>query len=406
MPANRFDSIVTDPPYGLEFMGKGWDRGVPGILYWTEALRVAKPGAFLLAFGGTRTFHRLACAIEDSGWEMRDCISWVYGSGFPKSHDIGKAIDKAAGADRDIVGEKKYAGGHVQRSAAPRFNGNDYAGGSVYVEPPKRMETLPATEAAKQWQGWGTALKPAWEPIIVARKPFPGTVAANVLANGTGAMNIDACRIASEGGSPLIARRNSATRNDNAPGIPGEYTRTVNDRTSPERYMEHRSGELIGRWPANFIHDGSGEIESLFPNSKSGSGTRAQDGHGKRDGYRMNESEMRLYGDQGSASRFFYCAKTSKEDRGEGNDHPTVKPCDLMRYLCRLVTQPGGIVFDPFMGSGSTGKAAAMERFRFCGCEQDDHSFMIAKRRIHAAYGMDEFDFSASVLRAIERGNE
>lgn len=185
MPANRFDSIVTDPPYGLEFMGKGWDRGVPGILYWTEALRVAKPGAFLLAFGGTRTFHRLACAIEDSGWEMRDCISWVYGSGFPKSHDIGKAIDKAAGADRDIVGEKKYAGGHVQRSAAPRFNGNDYAGGSVYVEPPKRMETLPATEAAKQWQGWGTALKPAWEPIIVARKPFPGTVAANVLANGT-----------------------------------------------------------------------------------------------------------------------------------------------------------------------------------------------------------------------------
>ena len=198
-PDNHFDSIVTDPPYGLSFMGKGWDKGVPNEEFWLEALRVAKPGAHLLAFGGTRTFHRLTVAIEDAGWEIRDCVMWVYGSGFPKSHDVGKAIDREAGAEREVVGTKPAGNGPLKSGHVNSSGG----GMSIGTErSPAIQVTAPATDAAKQWQGWGTALKPAWEPIIVARKPLVGTVAANVLRYGTGAINIDGCRVPTSENEP------------------------------------------------------------------------------------------------------------------------------------------------------------------------------------------------------------
>jgi hypothetical protein len=186
LAADSIDSVITDPPYGLSFMGKNWDKGIPGEAFWREALRVAKPGAHLLAFGGTRTYHRLACAIEDAGWEIRDCVMWVYGSGFPKSHDVSKAIDKAAGAEREVVGERQQRG--KPKEYANQFQKNTSRHSVELI-------TRPATDAARQWSGWGTALKPAWEPIIVARKPLIGTVAQNVLAHGTGGINVDGSRV-------------------------------------------------------------------------------------------------------------------------------------------------------------------------------------------------------------------
>ncbi len=318
------DAIVTDPPYGLAsgptafledatsgrgFMGKEWDRGVPGPAFWREALRVAKPGAYLLAFGGTRAFHRMAVAIEDAGWEIRDCVCWLYGQGFPKSLN---------------------------------------------------MES--------EWAGWGTALKPAWEPIIMARKPLEGTVAANLLLHGTGALNIDGARV---GNDP---RHNASCRN-------------AGDTAAPvlTAGRETAGRETAGRWPANLMHDGSPEVVDRL----------------------------------GEASRFFYCAKASRADREEGceqlptrsgaeaterqegtaglnspragasrtadavrNHHPTVKPTELMRYLIRLITPPGGTVLDPFMGSGSTGKAAMLEGATFHGCDLDPAYLAIAEARI------------------------
>ena len=332
MAASSVDAIVTDPPYGLSFMGKGWDHGVPGVEFWTEALRVAKPGAHLLAFGGARTYHRLTCAIEDAGWEIRDCVMWVYGSGFPKSLDVSKAIDKAAGAERDVGPvDPARAGRLVNQSGDYTTDAGWSAGGrKVTIDPP-------ATPEAQQWQGWGTALKPAWEPIIVARKPFKGTVAANVLEHGTGAVNVDGCRVE---GEPWKAHA--------ATGLG-----SVKFFTQGETPVIEKAPHAAGRWPANLIHDGSDE---------------ATEG-------------------MGDASRYFYCAKASKADRGEGNNHPTVKPTALMRYLCRLVTPPGGIVLDPFCGSGSTGKAAVREGFGFIGIEREAEYARIARCRIQAALG-------------------
>ena len=284
---NSVDAIVTDPPYGLAFMGKKWDYDVPSEELWRQCFRVLKAGGHMLCFAGTRTQHRMAVRIEDAGFEIRDMIAWVYGSGFPKSLDVSKAIDKAAGAEREVVGK-----GISGKTAIWQEQGGM---GDFNI-------TAPATPEAKQWQGWGTALKPAFEPITMARKPLIGTVAENVLQHGTGAINVDGCRV----------------------------------------------GE---RWPANFIHDGSEEVTDLL----------------------------------GSAARFFYCAKASKRDRDEGNNHPTVKPTDLMRYLCRLVTPPDGTVLDPFMGSGSTGKAAVLEGFRFIGIEREEEYCEIAKARIKYA---------------------
>ena len=367
------DSIVTDPPYGLSFMGKGWDHGVPGVEFWTEALRIAKPGAHLLAFGGTRTYHRLAVAIEDAGWEIRDCVMWVYGSGFPKSHDVSKAIDREAGAVREVVGSWKPTG-----TARPTKGGGGHSakrttadGGYTPDEDARIDITAPATESAKQWQGWGTALKPAYEPIIVARKPLSGTVAGNVLEWGTGGINVDGCRV--------------GRGTDDVSGWSQTGSKASENRAmSGGNYARDAKPDAEGRWPANLIHDGSEEVTDLL----------------------------------GDAARFFYCAKASKRDRDEGcegleerlsmrygekaqgplpqqtpsrpvpqrNHHPTVKPTDLMRYLCRLVTPPNGLILDPFTGSGSTGKAAVLEGFRFVGCELSAEYIEIAHARIgHAA---------------------
>ena len=346
MNENSVDSIVTDPPYGLTqnkrggsgeaslnltspagrsrvttgggFMGQQWDATTPGIGVWQEAIRIAKPGAHLLAFGGTRTHHRLMCAIEDAGWEIRDCVMWVYGTGFPKSLNVQQAINKAA-------------------RGCPR--GDD--------EGP--------------WQGFGTALKPAWEPIIVARKPLTGTVVANVLEYGTGGMNIDGCRV-----------KTSESLSGRAAG---------SERLSQSQYKQP-----AGRWPANLIHDGSEEVVDFFPQSSGkGGDSSGQTALGQGSGWNKHNNRITAIerrNDAGSAARFFYCAKASKSDRGEGNNHPTVKPTALMRYLCNLITPPGGVVLDPFMGSGSTGKAANADGFCFIGIEAERDYCKIAVKRL------------------------
>jgi DNA modification methylase len=354
LPACSVDACVTDPPYGLSFMGKKWDYDVPGEDIWRECLRVLKPGGHLLAFAGTRTQHRMAVRIEDAGFEIRDMIAWVYGSGFPKSLDVSKAIDKAAGAEREVTG---------QRMGDIGIQGGNFAGKTErgVIE----LRDAPATPEAQQWDGWGTALKPALEPITVARKPFKGTVAANVLAHGTGGLNVDGCRV----GTEVLPEQRAGQAQL------GTFER--GEMVTPER---------TGRWPANLIHDGSDEVVGLFPESKGQQGAiSGKEPSGKTNAVygeyqQRNESEPR--NDSGSAARFFYQAKCSKKDRGEGNTHPTVKPTDLMAYLCRLVTPPGGIVLDPFMGSGSTGKAALLEGFRFIGIEREAEYLEIAKQRM------------------------
>lgn len=371
MPDNSVDSIVTDPPYELGFMGKGWDKSgiANSVEMWLEALRVLKPGGHLLAFSGSRTYHRMTCAIEDAGFEIRDQIMWLYGSGFPKSLDVSKAIDKAAGAEREVVGSKIGLPGY---SLATSKGANVYEGAfGGCGDPVKESEiTAPATEAARQWQGWGTALKPAHEPVCVARKPFKGTVAANVLEHGTGALNIDGCRVGTSKDVPASASRSSQWFGGNG-----------------ETGGESGHNPNIGRWPANVIHDGSDEVVGLFPVSKWSASPRTNSGKGNNcyGDYQTVTTQNPTWGDQGSAARFFYCAKASRRDRGEGNTHPTVKPTDLMRYLCRLVTPPNGVVLDPFMGSGSTGKAAMIEGFRFIGIDMTPEYIEIARARITAA---------------------
>jgi len=365
MASNSIDSIVTDPPYELGFMGKSWDStGIANdVDLWKEVLRVLKPGGHLLSFGGSRTYHRMAVAIEDAGFEIRDQIMWVYGSGFPKSLNIDKAIDKAAGVEREVVG----------KMANPAS--------SIYSQSENKMLrdvpiTAPATAAAKQWQGWGTALKPAHEPIVLARKPVEGTVANNILTYGVGGINIDGTRVGSEilGGGTMPDLRDVGTMSKQATGI-DKLSFGQNSRPA----LRKEQATYQGRFPANFIHDGSNEV---------------------------NES-------LGEPARFFYCAKANKRDRNEGcenlddkewktegaaiperenrpflpskNNHPTVKPTDLMQYLCRLITPPNGTILDPFLGSGSTGKAAMYEGFNFVGIELTDEYLPIAKARIEFA---------------------
>jgi site-specific DNA-methyltransferase (adenine-specific) len=360
LPDCSVDAVVTDPPYGLSFMGKKWDYDVPGVAVWAECLRVLKPGGHLLAFAGTRTQHRMAVRIEDAGFEIRDMIAWVYGSGFPKSLDVSKAIDKAAGAEREVVGQRVYGDGHVQKSnkLAPPI-------GTFQRTQDERLETAPATPAAQQWAGWGTALKPALEPITVARKPLAGTVAANVLEHGTGALNVDGCRVGAEQLPAMTAGQAKI----------GTFERGV--MVAPER---------TGRWPANLIHDGSDEVVGLFPETTSGGGENA--GANMRKGLRGNDAPHRTLNtvapSSGSAARFFYTAKATRAER-QGVTHPTVKPLDLMAYLCRLVTPPGGIVLDPFMGSGTTIKAAIGEGFHAIGIERDPAYFAMAEHRMNGA---------------------
>ena len=512
------DAFVEDPPYGLGFMGKTWDHAVPGPEYFAAQLRVAKPGAHLVAFGGTRTYHRLTCAIEDAGWELRDCLMWMYGSGFPKSHNISKGIDKAAGAERKVVGRRTDGVGNTESSLHKRE-------GFAASRDTEFDITAPATDAAKQWDGWGTNLKPAWEPIILARKPFKGSATANVLEYGPGALNIDGCRIAGIKGVPASPRRaaQGAAYGDlgNDPG-----TGTGWDADA-------------GRWPANVILDPeagavldaqTGVLRSgALPSSVGGPSRFFFNAHESDDEWvdrnqipkpastaercfdLSNEhvasalsravteglpggtvsnvclaastiatpSESRTivetvietilstgpafwHGQQlesitgktgraryavarkqigittitvshwrsgscaapatfsithasaeagGLDSRFRYCAKASKAEREAGledfnahvvddgrdtpndtayqrgkterrNTHPTVKPIALMRWLVRLITPPGGLVCDPFCGSGTTGCAAVAEGFGFLGIEKDRESADIARVRV------------------------
>jgi len=368
MPDNSIDAVVTDPPYGLAFMGKKWDYDVPSEEIWKECLRVLKPGGHLLAFAGTRTQHRMAVRIEDAGFEIRDMIAWVYGSGFPKSLDVSKAIDKAAGEEREVISKELHrntssSGGIMNIVEVPRF----------------KSITAPATDAAQQWQGWGTALKPALEPITVARKPFTGTVAANVLEHGTGAINVDGCRVEAADQDDLAKNWDRTTVYDMRGGnlIGGVNSGIPNTFSAG-----------LGRWPANLIHDGSEEVVGMFPETAAASsGGKSGSNANPMSWTEANPTRHRMGHDDngGSAARFFYCAKASKSDRGDTNNHPTVKPTDLMRYLCRLVTPPGGIVLDPFTGSGSTGKAAILEGFQFIGIEREAEYVEIARARIEHA---------------------
>ena len=498
MENNIIDSVVTDPPYGLSFMGKDWDHGTPGIPFWQEALRISKPGAHLLAFGGTRTHHRLMVAIEDAGWEIRDCLMWVYGSGFPKSLDVSKAIDK--GAPRAPLyapfakhyAERRKAAGltHAQICDLVEAHGEvNHGGASVnwekgygvptveqweklipIINPSgdwlaviKRVEakrevigkgyridnhcsavpygsgtpdghydiTAPATDAAKAWDGWGTALKPAWEPIVLARKPLDGTVAENMQKWGCGGINIDQCRVAYE------STPNPAT-NPLYRKLAGYKNKTYPDNNSCNFQVKHKESErnqnVLGRFPANLIHDGSDEVLALFPNTKSGMMKPGQQrnaslGGGGYHGDMPDEATAAgTYGDNGSAARFFYCAKASPSERNFGcenlpqcspgectdrkdgavglnspragagrttgakNNHPTVKPIALMRYLCRLITPPNGLIVDPFCGSGSTGVAGLQEGFQFIGFEKEQSYFDAAEKRIKKAQGQGKIE--------------
>lgn len=364
MPPDTFDAIVTDPPYNLSFMGKDWDKPTPGSSFseyfhggayqrWTylwssEALRILKPGGHLVVFGGTRTWHRMACGIEDAGFEIRDCLMWLYGTGFPKSLDVSKAIDKAAGAERPAV-RRRYDGvGNTDRSLHKRE-------GLARSREAEYDETGPATSDAETWEGWGTALKPAWEPILLARKPLgERTVAANVLRWGTGALNIGATRIPS-------------TPNEIYGG--GKGTNLTASET-------HHGG----RWPANLV---LGEEAAGMLDEEAGY---------RRTGRVASHSERGMWGsgsdidyaDQekgGGPSRFFYCAKASTSERGPDNPHPTVKPVDLMQWLVRLITPPDGLILDPFVGSGTTLLAATSEGFRSVGIDLSLEYCQIARRR-------------------------
>ena len=435
MPNQSVDAIVTDPPYGLEFMGKEWDapwksaevvtvtdEATNGIFHtkgfshgvrfsrgtdemrafqawcteWAvECLRLLKPGGHLLAFGGSRTYHRLACAIEDAGFEIRDQIMWVYGSGFPKSMNISKAIDKMMGAEREVVGVGTSGKSRHVLNAA---NTPDTFGGEYEI-------TVAASDEAKQWEGWGTALKPAHEPMVLARKPLEGTVAQNVLKHGTGALNIDGCRVVrADGDISQAGQRTLTFGHDDEPtsGGDGSGGWSQND---------------AGRWPANFIHDGSDEVLELFPETAGGARPAKANkptGEHYEGGWGPITDGERIEFAGGSAARFFYCAKASRSEREAGlddfdpkrdsdrtaddlpggdnprnrsntarrNHHPTVKPIALMRYLVRLVTPPGGVVLDPFTGSGTTGIAAIREHAEFIGIEQSADYIEIAYNRI------------------------
>ena len=363
------DSCVTDPPYGLSFMGKAWDYDVPDVEIWTEIFKTLKTGAHLLSFFGSRTYHRGAIPIEDAGFEIRDQLMWLYGSGFPKSHNIGKAVDKLKGNEREVVESNN-------RIASSLGNKINMDGGLA-------QKDYKYTKGKSKYEGWGTALKPAHEPIVMARKPFKGSVANNVLEHGTGGINIDECRVETNPNIDdmlkKVERKQRVSETwEKGSGFKNEDNSLTGVRTE-------------GRFPANVMHDGSQVVEGIFPETNS---------------------------------RYFYCAKTSKKDRDEGldafnvsqatgggggigdylddvnsasgkfgsekapakNTHPTVKPVELMKYLCRLVTPKGGVVVDPFMGSGSTGKACMVENFSFIGIEKDEAYFEIACARIEAEY--------------------
>lgn len=383
MPDNSVDSIVTDPPYGLSFMGKKWDYDVPSVETWAECLRILKPGGHLLSFAGTRTQHRMACNIEDAGFEIRDMVSFLY-----DTNETAQALIESLTQEQLKLLDASFGrDGMLAWSYGSGFPKSHNLDGEM--------------------QGWGTALKPALEPITVARKPFKGTIAANVMAHGTGAINIDKCRVGSE-----VVSTHSRGANGAFPKRPGETTAEESGRKKDQREgLDH--SERIGRWPANLIHDGSQEVLALFPaNAGAAAPVKGTEDSAASTG-NITGKRARVKGafhaDSGSAARFFYCAKASRKERNEGledpgpqfkhgatlrkventdtkgNTHPTVKPTELMAYLLRLVTPPGGIPCDPFMGSGSTGVAAMREGFQFIGIEREEQYLEIARARISAA---------------------
>lgn len=367
---NSVDSIVTDPPYGISFMAKKWDYDVPSVDVWRECLRVLKPGGHMLVACGTRTQHRMVVNIEDAGFEIRDVVTWLYGQGFPKSLDVSKAIDKEAGADREVVGKSERTS-HMLR---PEGAKGDRL--SQTYEVGQRVQlpiTAPATAAAREWEGWGTALKPSAEFWTLCRKTLSEpTVAKNVLKWGTGALNIDGCRVGNDVVTTRLATREGG--GGQAFGQGGVGRSVVGEAH-------------VGRFPANLILD---EEAAKALDAQSGDLGKSQGGgmnrsSKARSSYAWDGHEKVKevgYGDSGGASRFFYIAKSSKKDRGEGNIHPTCKPTTLMAYLCRLITPPGGLVLDPFAGSGSTGVGALREGFQFIGIEREEQYVAIAKERI------------------------
>ena len=491
LPDASVDAVVTDPPYELGFMGKSWDSS--GIAFntdvWLECLRVLKPGGHLLAFGGSRTWHRIAVAVEDAGFQIRDSVAWLYGSGFPKSLDVSKAIDKGTGENRsrqlrftewmrstgisqndcavailgfakNIESARAMAQHYFSDKQQPAIATADVFDAMRHLLPdvPEEIERLvaertgiewkdyknrevvgkgyrvdnktsavpisgatpegfyditsPATPEAVKWQGWGTALKPAFEPVIVARKPLVGTVAANVLEFGTGALNIDGTRIGTGTGETK-----TVSYPDISGGNYGQDSEAYSERANVTREVKDQ-----GRWPSNVVLDEftAGLVDEQSGVLKSGANPTRRGADGRRGVYAefLGQDYVNLArgADSGGASRFFYVAKASKRDRNEGLDalqecaagalnmrtdeysiangmetkpaknfHPTVKPTDLMRQLVRLVTPPGGVVLDPFTGSGSTGKAAILEGFEFIGCELTEEYLPIIEGRLNHA---------------------
>jgi len=376
LPDNSVDSVVTDPPYELGFMGKKWDNS--GIAYdvsvWEECLRVLKPGGHLVAFGGSRTYHRLGVAIEDAGFEIRDTIAWISSKTFPKSLNVSKAIDKKFGAERQVVGSYTVGGNALTPT---KDKGGTFGVGAPNSPAGELYVTTAGSLEGKQWEGWGTGLKQVVEPVVLARKPLDGTVAENTLRWGVGGLNIDGSRIA--------GRVQKAAAN-NFVFTPGE---NVDDG-----YVKGTGAHFhdVGRWPANVILD---EVSAGVLDEQSGVSVSRPTESG---GYLGNSlavggSRVKAYGsahdDKGGASRFFYVAKASKRDRNEGledaNVHPTVKPTQLMRYLIKLVTPPGGTVLDPFTGSGSTGKASLLDGFQFVGAELTEEYLPIIEGRLRWA---------------------
>jgi site-specific DNA-methyltransferase (adenine-specific) len=393
-------SIVTDPPYHLTsivkrfgktsssdandtgararagadpmtrssrgFMGQTWDGG--DIAFdpetWRLCYHLLPPGGWLLAFSATRTYHRMACAIEDAGFEIRDMVSWIYGSGFPKSFNVSKAIDRAAGVEPTVIGKRRVS--NVDMTGG-NFSSGKARAGDVNV-------TEPTTAEAKAWKGWGTALKPALEPICVARKPVDGTVANNVLEHGTGALNIDACRVSAEERAAYEYLETTA-KSGYSGGIGS--SRQIGTKTED-------------RWPANVVHDGSDEVMRAFPMQSSGGTppTRQSHGNSYSGGFHGVDDPRGIGPTSGSAARFFYSAKAGEADRLE-SEHPTVKPVDLMRWLIRLVTPPRGTVLDPFAGSGTTGMAAMAEGFDAILVEREAKYVADILRRIDHVAGHD-----------------
>jgi site-specific DNA-methyltransferase (adenine-specific) len=477
LSAESVDAVVTDPPYGIRFMGKSWDgadiereverrrslgrdadggdfgngaqsagiydvsaTGNRAFQMWTEAwaqeaYRVLKPGGHLLCFAGTRTYHRMVSGVEDAGFEIRDTLAWMYGSGFPKSHDVARAVDKVLGAEGGWRREDHFIRGGVRRQEekeGPRI-------GQTFHASPENPDGLrhvyePETEEARAVQGWGTALKPAFEPIVLARKPLDGTVAANVLAHGTGALNVDACRVAGPKGDGVWGTSNAGRD----PDEPVRFNASPGREEFRSQAVAAEDGQ-VGRWPANVLLDEDAaealdeQTEHLHAAGNKGGTPRRWQPHQV---YGMEgEDEMPpSYGDSGGASRFFYCAKVSRAERNAGlegfdaqplnwssgdaspgtfqaegtdrtsrNGHPTVKPIALMRWLIRLVTPPGGVVLDPFLGSGTTGCAAAIDGHRFVGVEREPGYMRIAEARIRfwAEHGEGALDY----VRARERAD-